>query len=1052
MTSLKRVLIYAGIAWSAAFALTASEHHGIVTFHGLPIPGAVVTAIQGDRKLTTSTDDDGTYSFRDLPDGTWTIEVEIAGFSKVSREIGVAPVAPPPTWDLKLAPPPATPAPPPAGTLAAGVPSGPGATPAGVPSGPGASGTPGAPGAPSGPGGAPSGPGGRGGPPMTPAQAQAAARARMTAQLQAQDSAQSRAAAVAATTAPSGGGGESLVLAGSVGGGGGGAFGNSLAAGSQYNGNAAFSLDNSVWDANSYSLTGILTPKPAFAKGRINTSFGGPLKIPHLLSGKGGTFVLNYSMGRTRNATTNNYTMPTALERTGDFSQSVVQGPVTVYDPANGQPFPGNRIPASRLSSTALTLANYYPLPNAPGSRLNYQTSIVGVSDQDNLNVRLNQTLGKKDRLSGGVGWQRSSGVNPNLFGFIDNTSNYGVNANIAWAHTFSKRLVQNVSFNFSRSRTELSPYFATLHQDIARQLGIQGTSSLPQNWGPPNLSFTNFSGLSDGNASLSRNQTSNVNYSINLVRAKHQWTFGGDYRRQQINPFADPNGRGSFVFTGVATTGANGAGGYDFADFLLNLPDVASIRFGNADKYFRTWKIDAYASDNWTISKAFTANLGLRWDYTAPYTEIYNRMANLDIGPGFASAPVVLAGQSAKFSGSLPNSLIRGDRTAFSPNLGLAWRPFYKNPKMPTQVRFGFSQVHPLDAYAPIANNLSGQPPFAKVLSLASSPANPLTMQSGFLNTPEFANTYAVDPNYRLLSVSQAMIILIQPLPKGYYVVTGFVYAKASHLDQTYLPNSLPPGVAAPVNGPPVGFIYQQSNAKLHATIQVFQVGRQMASGFSASVSLQTARAIDNGSVVGAGGSTLAQNWQDLNAEKATSALVPKAQLNGNWQYSTGQGKAGGTLRKGWKGAALKDWTLTNGLTWRAGTPLTATLGGNRSTVGGTGITGTVRADATGLDIAATSGQPFNLAAFSVPAAGRWGNAGRNTIIGPAIWGLNASLGRVFRLGERRSADLRFDATNFINHVAINGWSTVVNAYNYGLPTGSQPMRNMTANLRFRF
>ena len=137
MTSLKRVLIYAGIAWSAVTALMASEHHGIVTFHGLPVPGAVVTAIQGDRKLTTSTDDDGTYSFRDLPDGTWTIEVEIAGFSKVSREIGVAPVAPPPTWDLKLAPPPATPAPPPAGTLAAGVPSGPGATPAGVPSGPG---------------------------------------------------------------------------------------------------------------------------------------------------------------------------------------------------------------------------------------------------------------------------------------------------------------------------------------------------------------------------------------------------------------------------------------------------------------------------------------------------------------------------------------------------------------------------------------------------------------------------------------------------------------------------------------------------------------------------------------------------------------------------------------------------------------------------------------------------------------------------------------------------------------------------------------------------
>jgi hypothetical protein len=373
----------------------------------------------------------------------------------------------------------------------------------------------------------------------------------------------------------------------------------------------------------------------------------------------------------------------------------------------------------------------------------------------------------------------------------------------------------------------------------------------------------------------------------------------------------------------------------------------------------------------------------------------------------------------------------------------------------MPTTVRFGISQMHPLDAYSPIANNLSGQPPFATALSIANSPANPFTMQNAFVNQPALSNTYAVDPNYRLLSLTQAMIILIQPLPKGFYTVAGTVYAGAFHLDQSYLPNSLPPGLTAPVNGPPVGFIYEQSNARLHATVEVFQVGRNMSSGFSMNFSLQAARAIDNGAVAGMGGGAgLAQNWQDLDAEKATSALVPRAQINGNWQYSTGQGKAGGTLLKGWKGAAVKDWTFTNGFTWRAGTPLTPTVGGTLATVTGTGITGTVRADATGQSVGAPSGsnQPFNLAAFTVPASGQWGNAGRNTIFGPNIWGLNASLGRVFRLGERRSVDLRFDATNFINHVVVNGWSTVVNAYNYGLPTGTQPMRDMTANLRFRF
>jgi hypothetical protein len=1022
MRSRNRVLILAGIAWSAATALIAAEHHGIVTFHGLPVPGAVVTASQGDSKFTTSTGEDGTYSFRDLPDGNWTVEVQMAGFTKASREIGVSPGAPPPTWDLKLAPPQTVPAP-----AAAASPPGP----------------PGAGRGPSGAGGAvPAG--GRGAPQMTPEQA----RARAAAQRTAQDQAQSRAAAVAAIGG--GGGGDTLVLAGSVGGGGGGISAGNAIAGSQYNGNASFSLDNSALDARAYSLNGIETPKPSFAKGRIGVAFGGPLKIPHLLSGKGGTFTFNYNMGRTRSAATSDATVPTALERIGDFSQSVVEGPVTVDDPTSGNPFPGNKIPAARLSGAALALANYYPQPNASGSRLNYQTSLLSVSNQDNLNARLNQTLGKKDRLSGGVGWQRSNAQNPNIFSFVDQTASYGVNSNVAWSHTFSKRLIQNLSYNFSRSRTQVLPYFATLNRNIAQQLGIQGTSSLPQDWGPPNLSFTNFTGLTDGVASLSRNQNTGVNYGLSFIRAKHQWSLGTGYSRQQLNPRTDPNGRGSFTFTGQSP-GAQFPSGYDFADFLLDQPAVASVRFGNADKYLRNSRLSFYVQDNWTISKALTANAGLRWDYTAPFTEVYNRLANLDVSRGFTNAAVVVAGQAGPYSGSLPASLIRKEYDGFSPNFGLGWRPFPKNTKSPTTVRVGFNRSRTLDGYTAIANNLSGQPPFAKVLSIASSASNPLAMENAFLNTPATANTYAVDPNYRMIALNSVQLMVQQSF-KGYYGMAGFYYIDASHLDQTSLPNSLAPGLPVPVNGPPVGYIYEQSNGKLQGLEQFFQVGRNMASGLSASANAMISRFVDYGALgAQSGAGTVAQNWQDLTAEKATSSLIPKAMVGGNWQYSTGQGKAGGTLVKGWKGALLKDWTFTNSVNWRTGAPLTATIAG--VTVGGTGITG-IRADATGLSLAAPpgSGQPFNLAAFAVPASGQWGNAGRNTIIGPALWGLNASLGRVFRLGEKRSADLRFDSTNVLNHVVVSGWSTVVNAYTYGLPTGAQAMRSMTANLRFRF
>src|SRR5690242_10006536 len=86
----------------AVSGLLASEHHGVVKSGGVPIPGATVTAIQGDKKVVTTTDDQGAYSFPDLADGVWNVQVDMLGFAKKTEEVGVAPNAPSPTWDLRL--------------------------------------------------------------------------------------------------------------------------------------------------------------------------------------------------------------------------------------------------------------------------------------------------------------------------------------------------------------------------------------------------------------------------------------------------------------------------------------------------------------------------------------------------------------------------------------------------------------------------------------------------------------------------------------------------------------------------------------------------------------------------------------------------------------------------------------------------------------------------------------------------------------------------------------------------------------------------------------
>jgi len=82
----------------------ASAYHGQVTFGGLPVPGATVTATQGDRKFVSITDQQGLFSFSDLTDGTWTIEVEMQGFATIKQEVLIAPDAAAAKWELSMLP------------------------------------------------------------------------------------------------------------------------------------------------------------------------------------------------------------------------------------------------------------------------------------------------------------------------------------------------------------------------------------------------------------------------------------------------------------------------------------------------------------------------------------------------------------------------------------------------------------------------------------------------------------------------------------------------------------------------------------------------------------------------------------------------------------------------------------------------------------------------------------------------------------------------------------------------------------------------------------
>jgi hypothetical protein len=203
----------------------------------------------------------------------------------------------------------------------------------------------------------------------------------------------------------------------------------------------------------------------------------------------------------------------------------------------------------------------------------------------------------------------------------------------------------------------------------------------------------------------------------------------------------------------------------------------------------------------------------------------------------------------------------------------------------------------------------------------------------------------------------------------------------------------------------------------------------------------------------------TIAQNWLDLKAERGLSTFDQRHLVNASLQYTSGQGLGGGTLMRGWRGTLLKEWTVVTTLSAGSGLPETPIL---LATVSGTGFTGTIRPDRTSTPLYTGSAYThLNLAAYAPPAAGQWGNAGRDSIEGPDQFTMNGSLARTFRLKDGFNLDIRADGTNILNHVTFTSWNTILQyttpnspltSATFGLPAAANAMRSLEFTARLRY
>lgn len=1011
----------------ACLSAYAAEYHGQVFYGGYPVPGATVTVTQGTKQFSTVTDQQGLYEFPQLPDGQWKIEIQMRGFATLNGQVTVAPHSPQGKWELQQ---------------------------------------------------------------LDLAQMLAAMKVSkpITLPQLAQRSADQQAASQLPASMPPPDQGDDksadgLLINGSQ----------NNAATSQYSLSSAFGnrrpgarglytggigavANNSIFDARPYSLTGQPVPKDQYSRITMLATLGGPFRIPHLYY-HGPNFFIACQWTRNRDAVTDPGLVPDAAQRNGNLSGllNALGQPVTIYNPATGLPFSGP-IPVSPQAQALLQL---YPLPNVAGNAgYNYETEVLNNTHTDALESRLDKTIGRRDQLYGGFAFRSARADSANLFNFRDATDTLGIDTSVNWAHQYHHQIFAVIGYHFTRLRTEIRPQFENL-RNISGLAGVDGNDQNPQNWGPPTLAFAgSLSALSDGNSEFNRNRTDALSLKATLTHRRHTFLFGGDFRREEFNEFAEQNPRGTFTFTGAATQapGSTGSGttgsttGSDLADFLLGIPDASAVAFGNPEKYFRQPVYDVYFTDDFRVLSNLTINGGMRWEYGAPMSELFGRIVNLDIAPGFtAAAPVVAGDPTGPITGTpYPASLIRPDRHGFEPRVGIAWRPI---PASTLLVKAGYGVYDDTSIYLSSAELMAQQAPLSTSVTVANSTTCSLTLANGFRHCAGTTDDpYAVDPNLRVGYAQDWQLSVQKDLPAALVMTATYLGTKGTHGMQEFLPNTYPLGGASPCPGCPIGFVYRSSGGNSTRQAGELQLRRRLRSGFTASLDYTWSKALDDDAQVGAQGHEetqavtalpdqttpaaptpmVAQNWLDLAAERGPSAFDQRNLLKASFQFTTGMGLGGETLMSGRKGRYLKEWTVMSQIEAGSGLPENPVF---LATVPGTGVTGSIRPDRTRAPLySGRAGYYLNSAAYTAPQPGQWGDAGRNSITGPDRFSLDTSLARTFRMRATSNLDVRVDATNVLNHATWSAWNSTVNGTTFGLPESANAMRSLQLTGRLRF
>ena len=492
----------------------------------------------------------------------------------------------------------------------------------------------------------------------------------------------------------------------------------------EWHGSAFEFLRNDMFNANPFfdkSDPNNLSPRPILKRNQYGGTLGGPITIPHVVNGKDRFFFFVGYQGQrlSAQATSGTNTVYTPAQLQGNFSGGISTGGVCPNPDPNvaafliANPYYQSNptlaacavIDPTKFDTVSKNYISHGLIPANPNGEAQYFQPLT--NNNNELTMKFDFLITQTDKVSATLGGFRNPETQPFWFatvpGFPDTFKNNNYYGNVAYSHTFNTSLVNEFRLFIQRNNDQHS---IPIGANTSLTASVLGTGITPDNpTGPPNLYFDNglLVGYSENGPTSLINNTFGFSDNVSYVHGRHTWKMGGGISAYQNNTLYDYYINGEYDFDSTGT-------GNSLADFLMGLP-TALYQYPEAPSNIRSKSYYGFLQDEWRLSKGFTLNLGIRYEYNSPKEDTEGR--TFSVIPGVTTPSIVFpnAPIGMLFPGDpdAPRGVNYPDTKNWAPRIGFAWDPKGDGK---TSIRGGFGVFYDI---LKGEDNLqfNGQPPF---------------------------------------------------------------------------------------------------------------------------------------------------------------------------------------------------------------------------------------------------------------------------------------------------------------------------------------------------